>query len=592
MMGNANKGTNKRFGLLMTDTLLPGEVKVYTPNIEPTKTWYAETTASGKKNKFDFVDYVDHSMEDGRIDLAGRKVDTSRATAISGWNGQGVGYSIEGLCMYGKNIHGDDRDPMLGSDTLANDRKINRWVNIPLMITDEIYTEVAPIPDPALPEKKFSVEMTVDWEAGKKTRSSAYTFEYSGYSDLERAMIDSNPQAGSGKIRSPRGTDTWSVTQLHNHSKIAIRDMTRVQPIGLFSAYAKTSTSGKFAGGSNGEDGLYPAKPFAFQNQTAVAINQNLENAKPAHYSHELAISRFPEIGVGGIQLDTGRGEFLSGHSANNGTHFGTLFEVPLAPFQSLMTLNSANLAAGTRLPHFFAPVGSSYVHPLMKGTSPVESGSEGYQYADHSFLLNSSLFDGFYCSGLQSHAPSSIGGSGESATAIISLFIATSDPSQAGTSPLYDVRLRAHLPDGKTPSEAESALKAPGGYKDAAAFQLVDGSFNVNSTSIPAWKAVLSSMSGEGAPILTLPATLSSSSIIAESALARKTDSAGARFSRLRLPGGQANREDEDGFWRGPIDIDSDQLDSLAKEIVAQVKLADHFYPSRSLSTANSETQ
>ena len=574
IMGNASPGTNKRFGLLITDTLLPGEVKIYTPDIDPDKTWAKETNPGGgvgKKSRFDFMDYVDQSAEDGRFD--GGNVDTSRSVATPGWNGQGIGYSIEGFCKV---------IPLFGSDAVGA-ASISRGVNIPLQREDEIYTEFSPLPDSKLPEKKFSVEMTANWAAPtagdppdlSKRRTSAYVFEYSGFSDMKKAMVDDNPQASGGVIRSPKGTDAWKVSQLHDHSQVPLKDMKNVRPIALFSAYAKTGMSGNMASGSEGEDGLYPAKPFAFQNQSALAIKQNLNTGNPAHYSHEMAISRFPDLGIG-VQADTGRGKFLSGHSADNGRHFGMLFEMPLAPFQSLVSLNSAQLAAGISLPHFFAPVGNSYVHPLMSGSTPVESGTG---YADHSFLLNASLFDKYYLSGIQRHAASFRGGDSKTAETLIESFIASADPGESTSSPLPDTRLRAHLSDGETPAEAIAALKEPdSGYKSAAARQLVDGAFNVNSTSVPAWKAVISSMKGNGAAVISSPQTLSTNSELTNSELDENENTGGARFSRLRIPGGQADREDEDGFWRGPVDIDSDQLDSLAKEIVAQVKLRGPF--------------
>ncbi len=490
---------------------------------------------------------------------------------------------------------------------MSDTARITRGVNIPLQLDDEIYAEFAPVPDSKLPEHKFSVEMTANWSPPKpgdppeksKERTSAYVFEYGSYSNLKNAMIDKNPQAPTGIIRSPRGKDTWMVSQLHDHSTVGLKNLKNVKPIALFTAYAKTGKSGDLPPGSEssqtgGEDGLYPAKPFSFQNQSALAINQDLSSGTPAHYSHELAISRFPDLGIG-VQNDTGRGKFLSGHSANNGRHFGTLFEVPLAPFQSLVTLNSANLAAGSLLPHFLAPVGNSYVHPLMTGTTPVESGQEGYEYADHSFLLNAALFDRFYCSGLQGRAPASIGGDGRTAEDLITDFIATTDSTKSISNPLSDQRLRAYLPGGETVTEAESALKSVDGYKVAASHQLVDGAFNVNSTSIPAWKAMLSSMSGDGATVVSPPATTSVEKDLSESPLLTKADPKGARFSRQRIPTGQADRADADGFWRGPIDIDSDQLDALASEIVAQVKRRGPFlsvaeFVNRQLGTAQTD--
>ncbi len=570
LMGDASsdRGTNKRFGLLMTDTLLPGEVKIYTPDINPDKTWLAEVSAAGKKFNFDFTDYVDQSAEDGRSTI-NKKADTSRATATVGWNGQGVGYSISGLCKE------PDKNGKVtikfGSDTVGTHR-INRGVNIPLQLNDQIYAEFAPVPDPELPEKKFSVEMTLDWEPGVKARSSAYVFEYSDYSDIRAATTDGNPQVidkDAGRIRAPKNSDSWFVSQLHDHSTVALKNMKGVKPIALFSAYAKTGMSGNLASGNEGEDGLYPAKPFAFQNQSAIAVNQDMANGNAANYSQEIAISRFPEAGIG-LQLDTGRGKFLSGHTEDNGRHFGSLFELPLAPFQSLVSLNSAQLAAGTKLPHFFAPVGNSNAHPLMSGTSPVESGTG---YADHSFLLNAALFDRYYLSGIQRHANSGRGGDGRTAEELGSEFIATADPQADTASPLPDPRLRAYIPDGKVAAEAITALQGDDGYKLAAAHQLVEGAFNVNSTSVAAWKAMISSMTGDGGQVLEIPETVSTATTISEAALSQKADVKGARFSRMRLPNGQPDREDVDGFWRGPIDISEAQLDALATEIVEQVK-------------------
>ncbi len=569
-------GLPKRFGLLMSDTLLPGEVKIYTPAINPNKTWDKENRpggGSGKKSKFDFIDYVGDSAEDGRDDDS--SIDTSRALATPGWKGEGVGYSIDALCRA-------QRFPVEDVPTETGTVTITRAANIPLSITDRIYAEFAPLPDSQLAQKKFSVEMTLNWQAGVMSRSSAYVFEYSGYNDLRKAIIDKNPQRAPETggldevLRAPKGSDSWLVTQLHDHSTVPLQDMSHVQPIALFSAYAKTGMTGDPTN-LTGVNGIYPAKPFAFQNQSAVAVNQKLQTSVPAHYSHELALSRFPEGGLG-FNADTGRGRFLSGNSATTGRHFGSLFEIPLAPFQSLVTLNSAQLAAGTSLPHFLAPVGNSYAHPLLEGSQPKQLGAEGLELADHSFLLNSALFDSYYLSGIQTHAPVSKGGDGKSAKNLIEEFVASADPAYGTPSPLPDPRLRAYLPGGETPVQAQVALEGPEGYKVAASHQLVEGAFNVNSTSVAAWKAMISSLTGDGAKAFLAPLTTSADVTLTKQDLAKKTDAAGARFSRLRVPGGQADRKNADGFWRGPIDIDATQLDALAREIVAQVKLRGPF--------------
>ena len=581
-------GASKRFGLLISNTLLPGEVKVFSANIDPNRTWKQEQRSGGKSG-LQFFDWANQSAEDGRTPA--NASDTSRATAVEGWNGVSVGYDVAALCATSARFGTDD----------VNGATINRGVNIPLKLTDTIHAEYKPLPDPNLPDKKFSVEMTLNFQTqnlsewSAKERSTAYVFEYGGYEDLEKALMDEDQLEPNGVLRWPKGLDQWPVGLLFDHAQIPLKEMANVQPIALFTAYAKTGLSGSQSSGSEYEDGLWPAKPFSFQNQSAVAIQQNLETSTPAHYSQELSLTQFPSNGLG-VNADTGRGKFLSGHSEDTGANFGTLFEVPLAPFQSLVSLNSAQLAAGTRLPHFFAPVGNSYVHPLMTGSLPVEPGLEGTDYADHSFLLNASLFDRFYLSGMQSHATSSRGGDGKTADDLIESFMASADPDESTSSQLPDTRLRAHLSGGETPDEAIAILKnRQEGYKAAAARQLVDGAFNVNSTSVAAWRAMLSSMDGTGAPLFNLPETVSTSEQISRSELDEQDDPDGARFSRLRIPGGQPDREDEDGFWRGPIDIDSAQLDSLAAEIVAQVKLRGPFlsvaeFVNRQLGNAQSD--
>ena len=48
-----------------------------------------------------------------------------------------------------------------------------------------------------------------------------------------------------------------------------------------------------------------------------------------------------------------------------------------------------------------------------------------------------------------------------------------------------------------------------------------------------------------------------------------KATDIKGERFSRFRLPSGQADSNSPDEFWRGPIDLTEQQLTLLATEIV-----------------------
>lgn len=558
-------GQSKRFGLTLTDTMLPGEVKVYSPNISADRTWNTEVNAPLNQKKF--WDWGNRNSEDGRNGLTA--TDTSTSIGIPGWNGSSVGYDLDFLAPGNKQAYPTE---------IVGAAEIDRWEGIPLKLGEEIYVESTPIPDPSLAEKKFSVEMTLDHTAGKLSRSSVLVFEYEDAEALQVAMVGENPQAKNMKIRAPKGTDTWTTEQLFDHATVSLRNIKNTQPFALFSAYAKTTSSGS---SGDGEEGLWAAKPFSFQNHTSVAITQRLtkdgSKGHPSHFSHELALSRFPELGIN-IQADTYRGNFITGYSDFKGRRIASIYEVPLAPLQSFSTLNSAQLAAGTYLPHFSAPIGNSYAHPLIGGASVLEIGAAGNMYADHSFLLNSALYDSYYFSGLQSHASTVKDGDDRTRDQLVEGFLDSSDPAKQLSSPLSDPRLKVYYADGALRTEIVTTLNATNAYTKAAAYQVMEGAFNVNSVSVNAWKAMLSSMTGEDAQALITPNSTASVSTITKTSLDANADVKGARFSRFRTPNGQSARTSPDGFWRGPIDLSESEVDSLAEEIVKQVQVRGPF--------------
>jgi len=588
MYGNTTAGgQSKRFGLKLgvdsagnpkPEILLPGEVKTYSPNLPPDRSWQTEVTAQTKV----FWDWGNRNMEDDRENKNTTATDTSRGNGIAGWNGTSVGYDLDFLCPGSTKAY---------TVETYGTSKFSRWDGVPLKKGDSIYVESTPMPDPKLSEKKFSVEMTLASGIATKSRSTALIFSFNDPNDVPEVMMSKNPQAKNLRIRAPKGTDTWSTDQLFDHSTVTLRNIKNTRPIALFSAYAKTTAGGD----PSGEEGIWVAKPFSFQNHTSVAIEQKLKSGHPSHYSHELALTRFPELGIG-IQEGTNRAKFITGHSDFRGRHFGSIYDVPLAPMQSLVSLNTAQLAAGTYLPHFSAPVGNSYAHPLLPASSVLIGGAAGYEYADHSFLLNVALFDTYYCSGLQSHASAAMDGDGKTRPALVSEFIAASEPGQSLPSPLPDPHLKAFFPGGMSSADATAALNGNEGYRNAASIQMVEGAFNVNSVSVAAWKAVLSSMTGEEAMTLATPDSTSNASSLAKVSLAAMTDQKGGRFSRFRIPNGQAKRKDPDGFWRGPTDLTDSELTLLSEEIVKQVRERGPFlsmaeFVNRQLGTADEKT-
>lgn len=105
----------------------------------------------------------------------------------------------------------------------------------------------------------------------------------------------------------------------------------------------------------------------------------------------------------------------------------------------------------------------------------------------DHSVLANHALYDRTYFS---TFAPAG-------ATTAVAGFTDFMKENK----PLRSQWFQAYLPTGRTVSDAKAELFAGSGqpaasaYKLAAQYQMVKGPFNVNSTRVQAWKAMLSSM-------------------------------------------------------------------------------------------------
>ncbi|WOO43622.1 hypothetical protein [Rubellicoccus peritrichatus] len=186
-------------------------------------------------------------------------------------------------------------------------------------------------------------------------------------------------------------------------------------------------------------------------------------------------------------------------------------------------------------------------------GYVPALSKSDQIRHYDISYLLNTALWDTYFFSTVR---PSGAGGS--------------LAPSPANRRIAYwgDVTPTLGQLFG---SASSTAIPVPGNLASGesgrvpAAFTLIDGAFNVNSTSVEAWKAVLSAHRGVG--VGTDSATIENDSL--------------TPFSRsIRQPGnvqdelpsaGSAKSADE--TYTGLRALTDDQISTLATEIVAQVR-------------------
>ena len=210
------------------------------------------------------------------------------------------------------------------------------------------------------------------------------------------------------------------------------------------------------------------------------------------------------------------------------------LFHVPQNDILSLGQLQHANLSRNVYSPAY--AVGNSFASPWIDSTEIF--GDEG-GIEDLSFLLNDALWDKYFFSGIPR------------------------DPSKE-TIP----RNRRYQPlviDDRSPGDA--ALLD---FEEAARWLFVDGPFNVNSTSVEAWTAFLSSFAHTPLGYEDVSDNTFGVAIPDSAAFARMPEPAGEVVPHSG-EGGSADATTAE-YWRGFRSLTEQQVANLAGQIVAQV--------------------
>ena len=201
------------------------------------------------------------------------------------------------------------------------------------------------------------------------------------------------------------------------------------------------------------------------------------------------------EVGIDLADFGSGdNGFYGKSYDGFEGDSFFPLLSIPKAPLYSLIQLSEAN--SGTRLFEPTHAIGNSWRPPYIPKDSiyyntvdyyPVKGGTK-LTLNDTSWLMNDALFDRYYLSGMA--ADYTINGSYQSTGSIedtLTEFYG-SDPSLAQVNPA----LEAYIPDNSRAPAVVSELAAADGYKKLGGYSLIHGAFNVNSTSVDAWTALL----------------------------------------------------------------------------------------------------
>lgn len=263
--------------------------------------------------------------------------------------------------------------------------------------------------------------------------------------------------------------------------------------------------------------------------------------------------SRYSGIG-GNTQLDA------------SGQQNTILFDVPRSGLVSLGQFQHAQLSRYGYEPAYI--VGNSYANiripdPQTEG-SPVVSPDnfndvENFQVVDTSYYTNRLLFDDYFFStlGVDYHSMSTRG--------VLSQHVDFEQLS-SGKTQLPNPRYEFAPFDSDESFESIFESSAENAPEAIAARLRIKGAFNINSTSVPAWKAFLSSLENLAMPQLPR-----------EGGESEWVEDLPARLPRfgtvLDTTGWTPGANDDDTFWRGFREISSEELDKLSEAIVEQVQ-------------------
>ncbi|MFK7911147.1 MAG: hypothetical protein AB8F34_11200, partial [Akkermansiaceae bacterium] len=235
--------------------------------------------------------------------------------------------------------------------------------------------------------------------------------------------------------------------------------------------------------------------------------------------------------------------------------------------------------------------IGNSFLHPMIPSTDiyryfnnsvssdpahrnhPLDNVSYNdnkvfCDYWDHAFLLNDAMWDDYFISSLADQTRPGASGA-KSLSENLDRLVSEEEIS--------NIRYR-HYQTGESRTEIKSELQAQDGYLKAARHLMVDGSFNVNSTSVDAWYTLFAGIRERQLVFRDHNDNLREINVPSNKriALARfNTEITDQEMDDLAdgvsLPDGRK-------AWSGVRFLDDAQLIKLAEECVKQVKLRGPF--------------
>jgi hypothetical protein len=420
----------------------------------------------------------------------------------------------------------------------------SRWDNpvLPLLPTDNIAVRYGPL-IPASAGNTFAITVRLDGTEAAKTQ-----FFYANEMKLKAIMEEgtsprfTEPRSYPATFPAP-GSAPLGTMNIYETNTTPVKDYVKPRPFAIFSVGAKTTVESFTKSRPVADTGA------AFQMATCDFINSTSQGTNPLEFAFVPVKNGSAAIESGGPKKE--QGFLFGGNGSSNGEISATLYEIPMAPLQSIAQLRHANGGSLGSVPYVTYTVGESRAHPALPSNAAFFKVDASRTVLDHSWLANDRLWDAYWFSTLSTlQGPAYTGASSMTRKAL-------SDQFFAGTKSLPNKRNTAHQPPGKSATDASTAALTAGGKKSAAHI-MTQGGFNVNSTSVPAWIAVLSGLSESNIPLAT----------------GANEKSTAAPFLRVRRPAAASSTfTAREKLWNGYRTLTPDEIKKLAEEIVAEVR-------------------
>jgi hypothetical protein len=283
-----------------------------------------------------------------------------------------------------------------------------------------------------------------------------------------------------------------------------------------------------------------------------------------------------------------------TGYQSGDGLSRLTMVDIPLRPMASLVELQSWNPRGNNPYPPFqMNLIGNSDATPLIPKNSVVPpamkpAGTQFNLMHDDAYCANHMLFDDWFVSSIAAQ-PRDLGGSIEKDLKTFYKDVITGSDRLSNRS-YFPIIADSGLSATKATERVNEIINSSDSFLKVASRLEVAGMFNVNSTSVAAWKALLGHAKSREEIALnganSLEATTGANPHLVSRGAVASDYEAGSGNS---LSGLAPNASEYTGFRS----LTDDQIEDLAEKIVEQVRLRGPFlslseFVNRQLSSNN----